>query len=265
MSLGLSAISSYEDDPVCLAARKLANAGVVVVAAAGNNGKNSAGQKVYGQIHSPGNEPSVITVGAVNTFGTDNRSDDKVATYSSRGPTRSYSTDTYGVKHYDNLVKPDLVAPGNKLVFAQAPNSVLLQQNAGLDAGVSWIASRKQMTLSGTSVASPLVAGAAALMFQANPTLTPNMVRMLLMYTSQQLANFNTLEQGAGELNVDGAVWMAKVVRTTLTSSTALNASLLTVSATKPPDVYLIRRAQTSPSPGHRESFLGIHSLPAPR
>ncbi|MCM3871703.1 MAG: S8 family serine peptidase, partial [Pyrinomonadaceae bacterium] len=234
LSLGLLALTSYEDDPVCLAARRLANAGVVVVAAAGNNGKNSAGQKIYGQIHSPGNEPSVITVGAVNTFGTDNRADDKVATYSSRGPTRSYSTDTYGVKHFDNLVKPDLVAPGNKLVFAEAPNSVLLQQNAGLDAGVSTTASRKQMILSGTSVAAPLVAGAAALMLQANPTLTPNMVRMLLMYTSQQLANFNTLEQGAGQLNVDGAVLMAKAVRTTLNGSTPLNASLLSVSAPNP-------------------------------
>jgi subtilisin family serine protease len=90
MSLGVSAISSYEDDPICLAARKLVDAGVVVVAAAGNNGKNGAGQKIYGQIHSPGIEPSVLTVGAVNTFGTDNRSDDTIATYSSRGPTRSY-------------------------------------------------------------------------------------------------------------------------------------------------------------------------------
>jgi serine protease AprX len=67
----------------------LVDRGIVVVAAAGNNGKNSAGQKVYGQIHSPGNEPSVITVGAVDTRGTDQRGDDTIATYSSRGPTRS--------------------------------------------------------------------------------------------------------------------------------------------------------------------------------
>src|SRR5213079_1036320 len=102
------------------AARALVNAGIVVVAAAGNNGKDANGNKIYGQIHSPGNEPSVITVGATNTFGTDARNDDGVATYSSRGPTRSYTTDANGVKNYDNLIKPDLIAPGNKLIYAEA-------------------------------------------------------------------------------------------------------------------------------------------------
>jgi serine protease AprX len=72
MSLGTPAVSSYKDDPVCQAVRKLVNAGVVVVAAAGNNGKTSAG-KVYGSIHCPGNEPSAITVGASNTYGSDPR------------------------------------------------------------------------------------------------------------------------------------------------------------------------------------------------
>ncbi len=99
MSLGLPAVNSYKNDPLCAAVRKLVDKGIVVVAAAGNNGKNSQGQKIYGQIHSPGNEPSVITVGAVDTHGTDNRADDSITTYSSRGPTRSYWTDVAGVKH----------------------------------------------------------------------------------------------------------------------------------------------------------------------
>jgi subtilisin family serine protease len=120
MSLGMRAVDSYKNDPVCKAVRSLVDAGVVAIAAAGNSGKNSAGQKVYGQIHSPGNEPSAITVGASNTYGTDARNDDTVTTYSSRGPTRGYWTDTYGTKHYDNLIKPDIVAPGNKLVSAEA-------------------------------------------------------------------------------------------------------------------------------------------------
>ncbi|HJX91043.1 MAG TPA: S8 family serine peptidase, partial [Pyrinomonadaceae bacterium] len=93
LSLGMPAIDSYRNDPLCIAVRKLVDRGIVVVAAAGNNGKNSLGQKIYGQIHSPGNEPSALTVGAVDTKGTDSRSDDSVATYSSRGPTRSFSTD----------------------------------------------------------------------------------------------------------------------------------------------------------------------------
>src|ERR1043166_8564719 len=117
MSLGTPAINSYEDDPVCNAVRKLVDAGVVVVAAAGNLGKDANGNKVYGAIHCPGNEPSVITVGASNSFGTDGRNDDTVTTYSSRGPTRSFSVDSYGLVHYDNIIKPDLVAPGNKIRF----------------------------------------------------------------------------------------------------------------------------------------------------
>ena len=98
LSIGVPAINSYKFDPLCVAARMLVDRGIVVVAAAGNNGKNSVGQKVYGQIHSPGNEPSVITVGAVDTKGTNQRGDDTIATYSSRGPTRSFWTDTNGVE-----------------------------------------------------------------------------------------------------------------------------------------------------------------------
>jgi serine protease AprX len=112
LSLGANALDSYTNDPLCKSVRKLVDAGIVVVAAAGNEGKDGNGAKIYGQIHSPGNEPSAITVGAVNTHGTDVRSDDVMTTYSSRGPTRSYYTDAGGTKHYDNLVIPDLVAPG---------------------------------------------------------------------------------------------------------------------------------------------------------
>src|SRR5918911_917992 len=129
MSLGMPAIDSYKDDPVCKAVRRLVDLGVVAVAAAGNEGKDSTGRKIYGQIHSPGNEPSVITVGAANSFGTDSRSDDGVTSYSSRGPTRSFWTDTTGINHYDNLVKPDVVAPGNKIIDAQSPGNYIVTNN----------------------------------------------------------------------------------------------------------------------------------------
>src|SRR5829696_3410870 len=201
--------NSYRFDPLCVSVRMLVDRGIFVVAAAGNNGKDSAGQKIYGQIHSPGNEPSVMTVGAVDTRGTDQRGDDTIATFSSRGPTRSFWTDENGINHYDNLIKPEIAAPGNKTIFAQSPNNYLLQQNPALDVNVSNSPTRKQMMLSGTSMAAPLVSGAAALMFEANPTLTPNLIKTLLMYSAQQLPNYNMFEQGAGELNIDGAVRLA--------------------------------------------------------
>ncbi len=211
MSLGAPAVDSYKNDPICRAVRRLVDAGIVVVAAAGNNGINKAGQKSYGQVHCPGNEPSAITVGATNTFGTDQRSDDGIASYSSRGPTRSFWTDTLSVKHFDNLIKPEIVAPGNKLIYAEALKNYLVTHNPTLDAGVSPVDERKMMYLNGTSMAAPVVAGAAALLFQANPNLTPNLIKVLLMYTAQPLAGFNMLEQGTGEISIEGAVRVARL------------------------------------------------------
>src|SRR5207253_1659822 len=136
-------------------------------------------------------------------------------------------TDIYGVKHYDNLIKPDLVAPGNKIIAAEAPKNLILKSDPSLDAKVSTNQTRRMMRLNGSSMATPVVAGAAALMLQANPNLTPNMVKMALMYTAQQLPNFNMLEEGAGELNVEGAVRLAKSIRTDLNNSTSVGSPML--------------------------------------
>ncbi|HJQ31006.1 MAG TPA: S8 family serine peptidase [Pyrinomonadaceae bacterium] len=233
LSLGAPAVQSYKTDPLCVAVRKLVDAGVVVVAAAGNDGKTAAGQKAYGLIHSPGDEPSAVTVGSSNTFGTDSRADDIVTTYSSRGPTRGYYTDASGVRHYDNLVKPDLVAPGNKINSAEAIGNSLAASYP-LDSKVYLTDNQKMMYLSGTSMATPVVAGAAALLLQANPKLTPNMVKLVLAYTAQPLAGFNQLEQGAGQLNVEGAVRLAKLIRTDLSAATPLGAPLLNGAAPDP-------------------------------
>jgi subtilisin family serine protease len=96
--------------------RSATAAGITVVVAAGNFGQNGAGAQRYGSISSPGNDPSVITVGSVNTKGSAVRGDDTVNFFSSRGPTLGGYVDAYGVRQPDNLLKPDLVAPGNKVV-----------------------------------------------------------------------------------------------------------------------------------------------------
>jgi subtilisin family serine protease len=234
LSLGTPAVEDYADDPACNAVRQLVDAGIVVVAAAGNNGKDSQGNKIYGQVHSPGDEPSAITVGAANTFGTDSRADDGVTTYSSRGPTRGFWTDDGGANHYDNLIKPDIIAPGNKLVGAASSNSLILSAHPELNVDASAPLSRRMMYLSGTSMATPVTAGAAALVLQANPSLTPNLVKAILMLTAQPLAGFNTLEQGAGELNVEGAVRLARLVRADLSPLTQLGEPLLAGGAPSP-------------------------------
>ena len=93
----------------------------------------------------------------------------------------------------------------------------------------------KLMYMSGTSVSAPMVAGAAALMLEANPNLTPNMVKMIMMYTAQPLSGFNTFEQGAGQLNIAGSVAVAKLVRNELLGLTpSLGSALLTTTAPSP-------------------------------
>ena len=244
LSLGTPAMESYQTDPLCQAARRAFEAGIVVVAAAGNYGKKFSGTKLYGGISSPGIDPSVLTVGATNTRGTDQRSDDLVASYSSRGPTRGYVTDARGNRVYDNLPKPDLVAPGNLITGAnalgtpddtssskstsfsnilakQVPSIVVRSNNASREMGL--------MQLSGTSLATPIVSGTVALMLQANPNLTPSLVKAILMYSAQPLAGFNTLEQGAGELNVHGALSLTRLIKPTL--STLQNGDYLLIGA----------------------------------
>src|SRR6185503_12216174 len=102
------------EDPLCQAVDRAVKAGLVVVAAAGNFGKTADGKAVVGGIVSPGNTPSALTVGASNTRGTAQRSDDVMATYSSRGPTA-----------VDGLLKPELVAPGNRIVAPAATGAYL--------------------------------------------------------------------------------------------------------------------------------------------
>ena len=214
ISLGTTSTDSYLTDPLCASARAAVAAGITVVVAAGNYGATTAGTPLYGTISSPGDEPSVITVGSSNSRGTIARGDDVVNSWSGRGPTRGAYVDSTGAVQHDNLIKPDLVAPGNRDVGAISTDTLGLQ--------TSWLATNFPqlviqstptgnglMSASGTSFATPVVAGTAALLLQANPGLTPPLIKAILQYTAQPLANASLLDQGAGLVNVPGAVALA--------------------------------------------------------
>ena len=189
--------------------------------------------------------------------------DDTITTYSSRGPTRSYTTEANGFKRFDNLIKPDLVAPGNKLIAAEAatkekingqdkivPN-YLLANNPELRAVNDSDYRRRLMRLSGTSMATPIVSGAAALLLQANPKLTPNMVKMILMYTAQPIKGANMLEQGTGQLNIEGAVRVAKQIRTDLNWATTPLGTRMLKTTTLPTPKNHHRQSTVHLGPGH--------------
>jgi serine protease AprX len=199
LSVGAAVRESYWTDPLTLAAKRVVDAGVVVVSASGNFGKNAAGLPQYGGINAPGNAPWVLTVGASSTNGTITRVDDTVASFSSRGPT-----------YLDWSAKPDLVAPGVGLVsLADASSTFYAEQGLYLVAGSMLTAFQPYLSLSGTSMAAPIVSGTVALMLQANPSLTPNAVKAILQYTAQVNDTYDPLTEGAGFLNTLGAVRLA--------------------------------------------------------
>jgi serine protease AprX len=204
LSVGAAVHESYWTDPLTLAAKRVVDAGVVVVSAAGNFGKNAAGLPQYGGISAPSNAPWVLTVGASSTNGTVPRGDDTMASFSSRGPT-----------YLDWSAKPDLVAPGVGTVSLADPGSVLYSSKAQfLLQGSVPTAFEPYLSLSGTSMAAPVVSGTIALMLQANPSLTPNAVKAILQYTAQTNAGYDALTEGAGFLNALGAVRLAQYYAT---------------------------------------------------
>jgi len=199
LSVATGVYESYNLDPLTVAAKRTVEAGIVVVAAAGNNGRNSNGQTQYGGITAPGNAPSVLTVGASSHMGTIDRSDDTIAPFSSRGPTA-----------IDHAAKPDLVAPGVGIESLSVPNSTLYNtRSAYLLPGSVPTSYPPYLSLSGTSMAAPVVAGTVALMLQANPALTPDAVKAALQFTAEVKPAYDVLTQGAGFLNAQGAVELA--------------------------------------------------------
>jgi serine protease AprX len=208
LSLGHPIYESPETDPLVRAVEDATRCGIVVVTSAGNHGLNQeTGQVGYAGITSPGNAPSAITVGALDMHETADRSDDTVTPYSSRGPA-----------WYSGLAKPDLVAPGHRLVAVGAYGGSLYERYSERRVwGRANDKKARYLRLSGTSMAAAVTSGVVALMLEANKKtyetpLTPNTVKAILEYTSLPLDSADPLTQGAGGLNGGGAVLLAELI-----------------------------------------------------
>jgi serine protease AprX len=240
LSLGRGIAVSYAQDPLCQAVESAWKSGIVVVVAAGNYGRLSVnGSNGYGTITAPGNDPYVLTVGATKSNGSSLASAETLASYSSKGPTT-----------YDHVVKPDIVAPGNDVVSLSAPGATLeAAYPAELVTGSD--GNNDYFTLSGTSMATPAVVGAVALMLQEQSSLTPDQVKARLMrdaykmgltsttawvpHLSQNFTSFYDLfSVGSGLLNVQGAIGDSSLAPSTvgaaLSPTAVYNASTGTIS-----------------------------------
>jgi serine protease AprX len=201
ISLGHAVLESIFTDPLVQAVERLSRKGIAIVTAAGNQGSFTAtGNPGYGGVGVPCNAPSAICVGSLDTHGTPDLSDDRVSDSSSRGPTR-----------FDLLAKPDLIAPGANIVSLAARGSYLF--NAHPHLRLPGMNGRPDyFTLSGTSMASPVVAGAAALLLRENQALSVHALKMSLQFTARLLPLTDVLTQGAGALNISGALILADAI-----------------------------------------------------
>ena len=177
MSLGGS---GDPDDPVCVAVEEAIALGVVVVIAAGNEGPS------LGTVASPGLAAGAITVGAADEYGV-------VANFSSRGPVG------------DLMMKPEVTAPGVQIVSTVPFANVKYSSPTGY------------MAMSGTSMATPHVSGAAALLVQMHPDWTPDMIKSALISTSID-GGESYWVGGAGEIWLPGSMSCAIFSSTPLVS-----------------------------------------------
>src|SRR2546426_3369137 len=189
LSAGGPVTVSYTNDPLATAVEVLVFAGITVVVSAGNDGPTQS------SITSPGSDPYVITVGGVDDNGTATTADDALASWSSRGPTA-----------IDGLAKPDLAAPGRKVVSLRSVGSTLDQEFpdrvvAGLDP-----LAPAYFRLSGTSMAAPVVTGVVALMLERNPGLSPAQVKARLKSTAAPVTYGSPETTGSGLVSAVAAV-----------------------------------------------------------
>jgi serine protease AprX len=196
LALGHPVTEPSSSDPLCRAVARATAAGITVVASAGNYGLTSTGAPVLGGITSPGNSPVALTVGALDTMATLDRGDDRVADYSSRGPTA-----------FEMAVKPDVVAPGTRIVSLEANQSYLSTTYPQWH--VAGSGTNSYMKLSGSSMATGVVAGGVALLLQAQPGLTPTQVKTAVQMGATFVKDGGLVGGGMGSVNFAASLKIA--------------------------------------------------------
>jgi serine protease AprX len=180
LAYGTDGVQDYRTDPLTFAVENAWRKGIVVVAAAGNDG-------ITGRLANPAYDPFVLTVGAADTKNTVDARDDTIAAFSSRGTSAR---------------TVDVVAPGRSIASLRAPGSTVDQDFPDARSGTRFLRG------SGSSQASAVVAGSVALMLQARPKLTPDHVKHLIRMSARSVLPMTALDKGVGMLNVwDAHQW----------------------------------------------------------
>jgi serine protease AprX len=179
LSFGTPSMQSYVLDPLAYAAEVAWLKGIVVVVSAGNDGTGT------GKLLNPAQDPYVLAVGAEDSRGTPSISDDTIPDFSTRG---------------DGARDPDLVAPGASLQGLRVPGSYV-----DVTYGATAAIEDRFFRGSGTSQAAAVVSGAAALLLEQRPWLTPDQVKALLTRTARSLPAANAQAQGNGLVDVYAA------------------------------------------------------------
>ncbi len=182
MSLGFQTNLSTVINPLDQAVQAVWNSGIAVVVSAGNAGPFN------GTILSPGDDPLVITVGALDDMASTSSAGDEMADFSSAGPTSP-----------DGWVKPDLVTSGRSVVSLAAPGSTIYDQYPSARVGSA------NFVGSGTSFSSAITSGAAALVLADNQGLSPNQLKARLLGTTSRGPVGNPFVDGHGALNAYAA------------------------------------------------------------
>ena len=175
LSYGTDGVQDYRLDPLTHAVENAWRAGIVVVVSGGNSGTEQP------KLNNPAYDPYVLAVGAADTKGTVDASDDVVPEFSSRG---------------DASRRVDLVAPGRSIKSLRDPGSYLDEAHPGARVGDRYFKG------SGSSQAAAVVSGAVALLLESRPTLKPDQVKALLRDSAESMPYTDSAGRGAGELDV---------------------------------------------------------------